>query len=86
MLGRGRLSLAKENVTFPRMNYRRKNFSMKERLEEAIEEIGDEPLQGPGFERETAEEGFSKIEPEDGRMKVRRYWYGRNKEVRKPRL
>jgi hypothetical protein len=36
---------------------------MKERLEEAIEEIGDEPLQGSGFERERTEEGFSKIEP-----------------------
>jgi hypothetical protein len=57
------LSLAEENVTFPRMNYRRKKISMKERLEEAIEEIGDEPLQGSGFERERTEEGFSKIEP-----------------------
>jgi hypothetical protein len=32
-------------------------------LEEAIEEIGDEPLQGSGLEHETPEEGFSKIEP-----------------------
>jgi hypothetical protein len=45
------------------MNYRRKKISMKERLEEVIEEIGDEPLQGSGFERERTEEGFNKIEP-----------------------
>jgi hypothetical protein len=45
------------------MNYRRKTISMKGRLEEAIEEIGREPLQGSGFERETAEEGFNNIEP-----------------------
>jgi hypothetical protein len=58
------LSFAEENVTFPRMNYRRKKISMKERLEEAIEEIGEEALQGSGFERGTPEEeGFSEIEP-----------------------
>jgi hypothetical protein len=57
------LSLAEENATFPRMNYRRKKISMKERLEEAIEEIGDEPLQGSRFEREKPEKGFSEIEP-----------------------
>jgi hypothetical protein len=57
------LSLAEENVTFPRMNYRRKNISIKERLEEAIEEISDEPLQGSGFDRERTEEVFSEIEP-----------------------
>jgi hypothetical protein len=45
------------------MNYRRKKISMKEQLEEAIEEIGGEPLQGSGFERKTLEEGFSEIEP-----------------------
>jgi hypothetical protein len=45
------------------MNYRRKKISMKERLEEAIEEIGEEPLQGSGFECETPEEGFGEIEP-----------------------
>ena len=45
------------------MNYRRKKISMKEQLEEAIEEIGGEPLQGLGSERETLEEGFSEIEP-----------------------
>jgi hypothetical protein len=45
------------------MNYRRKKISMKEQLEEAIEEIGGEPLQGSGFERGTLEEGFSEIEP-----------------------
>jgi hypothetical protein len=48
---------------FSAMNYRRKQISLKEQLEEAIEEIGDEPLQGSGFERETPEEGLSKIEP-----------------------
>jgi hypothetical protein len=32
---------------------------MKERLEEAIEEIGGEPLDGSGFEDEKADEGFS---------------------------
>ena len=35
---------------------------MKEQLEEAIEEIGGEPLPGSGFEHETPEEGFSEIE------------------------
>jgi hypothetical protein len=38
------LSLAEEDVTFPRMNYQRKKLSLKERLEEALEEIGDESL------------------------------------------
>jgi hypothetical protein len=61
-LGCASLSPAKDSATFPHMNYRRKKISMKERLEEAIEEIGDEPLQGSGFEREWTEEGFSKIE------------------------
>lgn len=36
---------------------------MKEQLEEAIEEIGGEPRQGSGFERETPEEGFNEVEP-----------------------
>jgi hypothetical protein len=63
MLCYARLCLAEENVTFPRMNYRRKKISMKERLEEAIEEISDEPLQSSGFECEVQEEGFRKIEP-----------------------
>jgi hypothetical protein len=57
------LSLAEKDVTFSRMNYRRKQISLKERLEEAIEEIGDESLQGSGFEREMPEEGFGEIEP-----------------------
>jgi hypothetical protein len=39
------LSFAEENVTF-RMNYRPKKILMKEGLEEAIEEIGGERLQG----------------------------------------
>jgi hypothetical protein len=43
------------------MNYRRKKISMKEQLEEAIEEIRGEPLQGSGFEHEMHEEGFSEI-------------------------
>jgi len=41
------------------MNYRRKKISMKERLEEAIEEIGGEPRSGSGFEDERPDEGFS---------------------------
>jgi hypothetical protein len=45
------------------MNYRRKKISMKERLEEAIQEIGGELLQGSGFERETPEETLREIEP-----------------------
>jgi hypothetical protein len=44
-------------LPFPRMNYRRKKISMKEQLEEAIEEIGGEPLQGSESERETPKEG-----------------------------
>jgi hypothetical protein len=37
----------------PLMNgHRRKKISMKEQLEEAIEEIRGEPLQGSGFERD----------------------------------
>jgi hypothetical protein len=56
------LNYEQESVTFPRMNYRRKKISMKERLEEAIEEIGDEPLQGSGFEGETPEGRLRKIE------------------------
>jgi hypothetical protein len=34
---------------------------MKEELEEAIKEIGGEPLRGSGFEPETPEEVFSEI-------------------------
>jgi hypothetical protein len=44
------------------MNQRRKKIYMKEQLEEAIEEIGGEPLPGSGFEHETPEEGFREIE------------------------
>jgi hypothetical protein len=54
------LSLAEKDATFPRMNYPRKTISMKEPLEEAIEEIGDEPLQGSGFERERTEKGSAR--------------------------
>jgi hypothetical protein len=42
------------------MNYRRKKISMKERLEAAIEEIGDELLQGSGFERERRKKGSAR--------------------------
>jgi hypothetical protein len=56
MLRAARLSFGGENVNFPRMNYRRKKISMKERLEEAIQEIGGELLQGSGFMRELPEE------------------------------
>jgi hypothetical protein len=67
------LSLAEENGTFPRMNYRRKKISMKKRLEEAIEEVIDEPPQGSGFEREGTEEGFSKIEPGTPKLRPRMF-------------
>jgi hypothetical protein len=53
------LPVTKVADTFFRMNYRRKKISMKERLEEAIEEIGGEPLEGSGFEDEKPDEGFS---------------------------
>jgi hypothetical protein len=36
-----------------------KKVTMKDRLEEAIDEIGGEPLAGSGFEDEKPEEGFS---------------------------
>jgi hypothetical protein len=49
-------------VTFPSMNYQRKKISMKEQLEEAIGEIGGEPLRGSGFEREMPQAAFSEIE------------------------
>jgi hypothetical protein len=45
------------------MNYRRKKVSMKEQLEQAIDEIGGEQLQRPGVDRETPEEKLSEIEP-----------------------
>jgi hypothetical protein len=41
------------------MNYRRKKISMKERLEEAIDAIGGEPLASSGFENETPDPEFS---------------------------
>jgi hypothetical protein len=50
------LNYEEESVTFPRMNYRRKKISMKERLEAAIEEIGGEPPQGLGVEHEAPDE------------------------------
>jgi hypothetical protein len=49
------LNYEEESVTFPRIS-RRKKISMKERLEEAIEEIGGEPPQGLGVEREAPDE------------------------------
>jgi hypothetical protein len=61
--GGTRLSFGRENVNFPRVNYQRKKISLKEHLEEAIEEIGGELLQGPGFEGETPEESLREIEP-----------------------
>jgi hypothetical protein len=42
------------------MNYRSKKISMKERLEEAIQEIGCEPLQSSRFERKTPEKRHAK--------------------------
>jgi hypothetical protein len=56
------LSFAEENVTFRGMNYRRKKISMKEQLEEAMKEIGGEPMLGSEVERETPKKGFSGIE------------------------
>jgi hypothetical protein len=44
---------------FVAMNLRRKKISMKARLEEAIDELGGEPLAGSGFEDERPDEGFS---------------------------
>jgi hypothetical protein len=41
------------------MNIRRRKVSIKEQLEDAIEEIGGENLEGSGFEHEPPEEGFS---------------------------
>jgi hypothetical protein len=41
------------------MKIRRREVSMKEQLEDAIAEIGGEPLDGSGFEKETPDEGFS---------------------------
>jgi hypothetical protein len=61
--GGTRLSFGRENVNFPRMNYRRKKISMKEGLEEAIQETGGELLQGSGFDREPPEEMLREIEP-----------------------
>jgi hypothetical protein len=42
------------------MNYRSKKISMKEQLDEAIEEIGSEPLPSSRVQRETREEGLAK--------------------------
>jgi hypothetical protein len=38
------------------MNIRRRKVSMKEQLEDAIAEIGGEPLEGSGFENERPDE------------------------------
>lgn len=38
---------------------KRQRMPRKDRLREAIEEIGGEPLDGSGFENETPEEGFT---------------------------
>jgi len=46
-------------LDFLPMHPRHKKISMKEQLEEAIAEIGGEPLEGSGFEMEEPEEGFS---------------------------
>jgi hypothetical protein len=44
------------------MNYRRKKISMKERLEEAMEEIGGELVQDSAFEPETPENSLRENE------------------------
>jgi hypothetical protein len=41
------------------MNIRRRKVSMKEQLEDAIEEIGGEKLEGSGFESEGPDEALS---------------------------
>jgi hypothetical protein len=41
------------------MNFHRKKISMEEQLEEAIEEIGGELLDGSSFEDEKPDEGFT---------------------------
>jgi hypothetical protein len=41
------------------MNIRRRKVSMKEQLEDAIEEIGGEKLEGSGFENEPPAEAFN---------------------------
>lgn len=46
-------------ATFTPMKHPHKKTSMKEQLEEAILEIGGEPLQGSGFNDEKPEEAFS---------------------------
>jgi hypothetical protein len=45
------------------MNLRRRKVSMKEQLEDAIEEIGGEPLEGSGFENEQADEAANGRDP-----------------------
>ena len=44
------------------MNYRRKKISMKELLEDAIEEIGSDSLQDSGVERETPKKRLREVE------------------------
>jgi hypothetical protein len=43
------------------MNSRRKKISMKEQLEEAIKEIGDEPLPGSGFALRPRKKGSARF-------------------------
>jgi hypothetical protein len=45
------------------MNIRRRKVSMKEQLEDAIAEIGGEPLVGSGFENEASDEAVGDRDP-----------------------
>jgi len=55
----GTLEISEDGVSLSGMNYRRKKVSMKEQLEQAILEIGGEPLNEAGFEYERPDRGFS---------------------------
>jgi hypothetical protein len=45
------------------MNIRLRKVSMKEQLEDAIAEIGGEPLAGSGFENDAPDESVSDLDP-----------------------
>jgi hypothetical protein len=50
-----------DSATFPPMKHLHKKTSMKEQLEEAILEIGGEPLDGSGFEDDEPDFEFSGV-------------------------
>jgi hypothetical protein len=49
------------------MHIRRRKVSMKKQLEDAIAEIGGEPLEGSGFENEQAGESAVRYDSDRGR-------------------